>query len=109
LVAADGKDPKEGEAVLIPVILTSKAQGRVTKIWIKAMPKKNLDENILAYSQDHEFIESLLKKALEEVQSEEKPSHSVENQTGQIEITLDTLLCMSEDEKQVRMMNLSTK
>lgn len=93
--------------MLIPVILTSKNQRKETKIWVKAVPKENLEKNISVSSQDHEFVEFLLRKALEEVQSEEKPSLLVENQVGQIEITLDTMLCMGENKERVRMMNLS--
>jgi hypothetical protein len=58
--------------VLIPVILTSEDRNRETKIWIKAMPTHNLDEEVLADKQDHEFVEFLLKKALTKVQSEKK-------------------------------------
>jgi hypothetical protein len=109
LVSADGKNGKKDDAVLIPVILTSEDRKRETEIWIKAMPIHNLDEEVLADKQDHEFMEVLLKKALAKVQSQKKPSRSIENQFGQIEITFDTLLCMGENKKQVRMVNLSTK
>jgi hypothetical protein len=95
--------------VLIPVILTSEDRNRETKIWIKAMPTKNLDEEVLADEQDHEFVEFLLKKALTKVQSQKESSRSIENQVGQIEITFDTLLCMGENKSEVRMVNLSTK
>jgi hypothetical protein len=73
------------------------------------MPTKNLDEEVPADEQDHELVESLLKRALTAVQSEKKASRSIENQAGQVEITFDTLLCMGENKKQVRMVNLSTK
>ena len=109
LVSADGINMKKDDAVLIPVILTSEDRSRETKIWIKAMPTHNLDEVIPADKQDHEFVEFLLKKALTKVQSEKKSSRSIENKAGQIEITFDTLLCMGENKKQVRMVNLSTK
>jgi len=109
LVSAEGKNGKKDDAVLIPVILTSEDRKRETEIWIKAMPTHNLDEEVLADKQDHEFVEVLLKKALAKVQSQKKPSRSIENQAGQIEITFDTLLCMGENKSEVRMVNLSTK
>jgi hypothetical protein len=109
LVSADEKSRKKKDAVLIPVILTSENRSRETKIWIKAMPTHSLDEVIPADKQDHEFVEFLLKKALAKVQSQKKSSRSIENQTGQIEITFDTLICMGENKSEVRMVNLSTK
>ena len=109
LVSADGKNGKKDDAVLIQAIITSEDRNRETEIWIKAVPTKNLDEEVPADEQDHEFVEFLLKKALTKVQSEKKSSRSIENQVGQIEITFDTLLCLGENKSEVRMKNLSTK
>jgi hypothetical protein len=74
LVSADGKNEKKNDAVLIPVIITSEDRNRETEIWIKAVPTHNLDEEVPADEQDHEFVEFLLKKALARVQSQKKSS-----------------------------------
>ena len=109
LVSADGKNGKQDDAVLIQVIITSEDRNRETGIWIKAVPTHNLDKEVPADEQDHEFVEFLLKKALARVQSQKESSRSIENQVGQIEITFDTVLCMGENKSEVRMKNLSTK
>jgi len=109
LVAADGKNRKNGYAVLIPAVLTLEGRHRQTEIWIKATAAKNIDEEMREDKQDHGYVESLLKRALETVQSEKSASRSIENEAGQVQITFDTLSCFGENKNEVRMANLSTK
>jgi hypothetical protein len=84
-IIPDTEDGKE-RAVLFPAILNPNDPARRTEIWVKA----GLGVAIVP-RQERESVESMLMKALQEVQSEVEPSKKVEDTAGRVQITLNTV------------------
>lgn len=84
-IIPDTEDGK-GRAVLFPAILNPDDTARRTEIWVKA----GLGVALVP-GQERESVESMLKKALQEVQSEREPSKKVEDNAGRVQITLNTV------------------
>jgi hypothetical protein len=84
-VETDTRDGK-GRAVLFPAILNPRDSGRRTEIWIKA----GLGRAIVP-QQERETVESMLQKALEEVKKEGSTRRKLEDESGRVQITLNTV------------------
>jgi len=83
----DDTEKKKHKAVLFPVILNPDDEKKRTEIWVKAIKDFSPASN-----EERENVEYLLKKALEEVQSEqeqggEKSRDQVEDKGGRVQIT----------------------
>lgn len=83
----DDTEEKRHKAVLFPVILNPDNEKKRTEIWVKAI--KDFSP---VPGQERENVEYLLKKALEEIQSErdqgsEKSKDQVEDKGGRVQIT----------------------
>jgi len=98
-IISDTKDGK-GRAVLFPAILNYKDLKRRTEIWVKA----GLGVAMVS-EQERESVESMLQKALEEIQKEKEGGKKVEDEVGRVQITLNTVAAFG-DKKAVKKVTL---
>jgi peptidyl-tRNA hydrolase len=101
-IISDTKEGK-GRAVLFPAVLNPNDGKRRTEIWVKA----GLGTAVIT-SQERKSLESMLRKALEEVISEKELSKKVEDNAGRVQITLNTLASFAETPQAVRKVVLGT-
>lgn len=87
-------DEGKGRAVLFSAILNPNNPERSRKIWVKAGLSV---ANVLG--QERENIESMLMRALQEVQSEKEPSKKVEDNAGRVQITINTVAAYATTEQ----------
>ncbi|MEK7754901.1 MAG: hypothetical protein AAB654_23450 [Acidobacteriota bacterium] len=79
-------DDSKSRAVLFPLVLYPEDDTRRTTLWVKAgpgMPRLSRDEE--------ENVEAMLKRALDEVQTEQAPGPRAEDGAGRLHITSDTV------------------
>lgn len=89
-------DDGKGRTVLFPAILNYKNPKERKEIWVKS----GLAE-INVPAQEREDVESLLKKALKDVQSEKRAPEKVESKSGRVQITADVVAVMAGSKKGV--------
>ena len=80
----------EGRAVLFPAILNPDDPSRRRELWVKAA----LGEARVS-REERESVESMLQKALEEVEREGEPSSVLENEGGRVQITSRTIAAIA--------------
>ena len=101
-IISDTEDGK-GRAVLFPVILNPNDPTRRTEIWVKA----GLGVAMVP-GQERENVESMLMKALRDVQMEKQASNKAENKDGRVQITLDTVAAYARTQGAARRVTLGT-
>ena len=84
-IVSDTKDGK-GRAVLFSVILNPNDPDGGTEIWVKAGMS-----SAVVPAEERESVESMLKKALEEVKKEKKPNTKAEDDRGRVRISFRTV------------------
>ncbi len=98
-IIPDTKDGK-GRAVLFPVILNYR---EAEEIWVKA----GLGVAMVS-GQERESVESMLQKAFEEIQKEKEPSKKVEDETGRVQITLNTVAAYARTQQAAKKFTLGS-
>lgn len=101
-IIPDTKDGK-GRAVLFPAILNYRDAERRTEIWVKA----GLGVAMVS-GQERERVESMLQKALEEIQNENEPSKKVEDEAGRVQITLNTVAAYARTQQAAKKVTLGS-
>jgi hypothetical protein len=101
-IIPDTKDGK-GRAVLFPVILNYRDPERRTEIWVKA----GLGVAMVS-GQERESVESMLQKALEEIQKEKEADKKVEDETGRVQITLNTVAAYAKTQQAAKEVTLGS-
>lgn len=101
-VIQDGRDIKK-RAVLFRAIINHENPEMRREIWVKAGLVMDKDGKIA----DDPNIESLLKKLLSEVKTEDVPDKKAEDEAGRIHITLDTIAAFGTSEEAVKNVSLT--
>lgn len=92
-----------GKAIIFPVLLNPSDATRRTEIWVKA----GLGTAFIT-SKEREDVETMLKRALQEVQSEQEPNTRLEDRAGRVQITLDTIAVFAPTQEAVRRIALGS-
>jgi hypothetical protein len=101
-IIPDTKDGK-GRAVLFPVILNYRDSERRTEMWVKA----GLGVAMVP-GQERESVESMLQKALEEIQKEKDADKKVEDEAGRVQITLNTVAAYARTQQAAKKVTLGS-
>jgi hypothetical protein len=96
----DGK----GRTVIFPVILNYNDPAKRTEVWVKA------GRTISSVTADErESVESMLMRALQEVQAEQQASDKVEDEKGRVQITLNTVAAIATNQEEARKVILGVR
>ncbi len=106
VIVPDTPDGK-GRAVLFPVILNPNDPARRSEIWVKSGRAILRETEVTAA--ERETVESMLMRALQEVQSETIASDKVEDEKGRVQITLNTVAGFTTNQEEARKIILGVR
>lgn len=95
VVLPANSEDKKGRAVLIPIVLKSTG----TTIWAKAALMQGKKE-------EGRKVESVLRRALDEVEQERKTPETTEDEGGRVQVSLDVFAGFADSAEKARMVQL---